>query len=216
MHCFLFLMASACAIPSHHLALKQQVGKLQVAPFLSTLLLSAADSLSFPPLPPPGSQTEAHETPVQRVGSTLFWLVLGPCHAAATLVSLPPPQPNSTPRHQSSPSCFQRASSMSLFPQAVLPKDTASCLKSTYWTQPGLLRAGMQTQSLFPNSMYVSRATARERDCTPMAVMRLPGSQIHLCHHSGGDKCEKQNQGNNNFCCFLASGARVASREQAW
>lgn len=49
MHGFLFLMVSTCAIPSHHLALKQQVGKLQAASFPSTLLLSAADSLSFPP-----------------------------------------------------------------------------------------------------------------------------------------------------------------------
>lgn len=72
MHCFLFLMVSTHAIPSHRLALKQQVGKLQAASFPSTLLLSAADSLSFPPLAPPGSQTEAGETVVQCVGSTLF------------------------------------------------------------------------------------------------------------------------------------------------
>lgn len=166
----------------------------------------------LPSLAPPGSQTGAHQAVAQCVGSTLFWLVPGPCHAAATPVSSLHHSPT---QHQASAffSCLLRASAMSLFPQAVLPKDTAWCLKSTSWTHSGPLQAGMQTQSPSPNSMYVSRPTAHERHCTPMAVMR---SQTHLCHHSGGGKCEEQNQWNGNFCCFLASGAGVASREQAW
>lgn len=106
----------------------------------------------------PSSQTEARENVAQCVGSTLFWLVLGLCHAAATAVSLPPPQPNSTPRRQSCPSCFQRASSMSPPPRLSLAKDTASCLQSTY-TGPNLgvgcrdVRQGCKLRACFPNSM---------------------------------------------------------------
>lgn len=92
-------------------------------------------------------------------------------------------------------SCFQRASSMSLFPQTLLPKDTTSCLKSTS-TGPNLasFRQGCKHRACVPNSVCVCSPTAHKRDCTPLAVMRLPQSQAHLCHHPGGDKCEEQNQ----------------------
>lgn len=95
-----------------------------------------------------------------------------------------------------------------LFPQAVLPKDTASCLKSRY-TGPNPFRQGCKPRACLLNSILLSSPTAHDRDCTPVVVMGLPESQTHLRHHSGGDKCEKQNQWNGNFCCFLASGTRV-------
>lgn len=44
-----FLMASTCATPSHHLALKQQVGKLQAAPFPSTSCCQ--QQTAYPSLP---------------------------------------------------------------------------------------------------------------------------------------------------------------------
>lgn len=119
-----------------------------------------------------------------------------------------------SPTHQSSVFSLLLPKSLShvtlLFPQAVLPKDTASCLESTY-TGPKLasFRQGCKPTACLPNSIFVSSPTAHDRDCTPVVVMRLPESQTHLRHHSGGDKCEKQNQWNGNFCCFLASETRV-------
>lgn len=162
MQCFLFLMVSACAIPSHPLGLKQQVGRLQTASFPSTLLLSAADSLSFPPLPPPGSQTEACETVVQRVGIILFWLVLSCAMLPATLsfflhcrpakqhlaINFLPPAPKEEPH----------LCRFSPPPSTVLPKDTAAWLiKQIQCTQPSILQAGMQTKSFLRPQHAVSQ-----------------------------------------------------------